>query len=198
MRQLLEASIQQVEQMLGRLRHDQALAMPLDALVGRCVAALQAGGKVLFAGNGGSAADAQHWAAELVGRFAFDRPGLAAVALTTDTSALTAIANDYGYDHTFARQVEALGRSGDVFVGISTSGNSANVVRALEAAHRQGLTTAGFTGSSPGKMARLCDHLICVPAHATPVIQQGHALLGHVLCEGIERAMFARDRAGCG
>lgn len=180
---------------LSRMRDDTALVEALEALTTRCVQALGAGNKLLIAGNGGSAADAQHWAGELVSRFNYDRPGLAAIALTVDTSTLTAIGNDYGYDYTFARQVEALGRSGDVFVGISTSGNSPNVLRALQAARERGLATAGFTGATGGKMAPLCDLLLRVPCDRTPGIQEGHAVLGHLLCAAIERRIFPRDAA---
>lgn len=177
---------------LARMREDAALLAALDTLVGRCVQALSDGGKLLFAGNGGSAADAQHWAGELVSRFNYDRPGLAALALTVDTSALTAIGNDYGYDYTFARQVEALGRAGDVFVGISTSGNSPNVLRALDAARARGLFTVGVTGRSGGQMAQACELVLRVPAERTPTIQEGHAVLGHLLCAAIEQRMFPR------
>lgn len=154
------------------------------------VAALRVGNKLLFAGNGGSAADAQHWAGELVSRFNFDRPGLAGIALTTDTSILTAIGNDYGYDYVFSRQVEALGRAGDVFFAISTSGNSANIVRGIEAARERGIKVVGFTGQDGGAMAALCDVCLHVPANATPKIQEGHGFLGHLICDLIERSMF--------
>jgi D-sedoheptulose 7-phosphate isomerase len=156
-----------------------------------CVAALSAGNKIMLAGNGGSAADAQHLAAEFVSRFSFDRPGLAAVALTTDTSALTAIGNDYGFDKLFSRQVEALGRAGDVFVGISTSGNSPNVLGALAACRAKGIVTVGLTGRSGGRMAALCDHCLHMPSDETPKVQEGHIVVGHVICGLVEREMFA-------
>lgn len=155
------------------------------------VAALKSGNKLLFAGNGGSAADAQHWAGELVSRFNFDRPGLPAIALTTDTSILTAIGNDYGYDYVFARQVEALGRQGDVLLAISTSGNSPNIVRAIQAARAGGIGVIGFTGQAGGKMAEQCDLCFRMPSSETPKIQEGHELLGHLLCGMIESEMFA-------
>ncbi|MHB1271838.1 MAG: D-sedoheptulose-7-phosphate isomerase [Rhodanobacter sp.] len=158
------------------------------------VAALKQGNKLLFAGNGGSAADAQHWAGELVSRFNFDRPGLAAVALTTDTSILTAIGNDYGYDYVFARQVEALGRSGDVLFGLSTSGNSKNILRALHAARTAGISVIGFTGQTGGAMAELCDLCFRMPSSETPKIQEGHEFIGHLLCNLIESEMFADAR----
>lgn len=176
-----------------RMSADAALADDLVQAVRLCVDALRAGGKLMFAGNGGSAADAQHWAGELVSRFYYDRPGLAAVALTTDTSILTAIGNDYGYDYTFARQVEALGRAGDVIVLISTSGNSPNVVRAAEAARERGLRVIGFTGEAGGKLAPLSDICFRVPSNETPRIQEGHEFLGHLLCALIESEMHPRE-----
>jgi D-sedoheptulose 7-phosphate isomerase len=156
-----------------------------------CVDALRAGGKLLIAGNGGSAADAQHLAAEFVSRFYFDRPGLAAIALTTDTSALTAIGNDYGFERLFSRQVDALGRAGDVFIGISTSGNSPNVLAALAECRTKRLITVGLTGHSGGKMAALCDHCLRMPSTETPKIQEGHIIVGHIICALVEREMFS-------
>jgi D-sedoheptulose 7-phosphate isomerase len=169
---------------------DASLASKIEAAVERSTAALRAGNKLLFAGNGGSAADAQHWAGELVSRFYYDRPGLAAIALTTDSSILTAIGNDYGYDYTFARQIEALGREGDVFVAISTSGNSPNIVRAAETARARGIQVIGFTGQGAGKLAALCDICFSIPSNETPRIQEGHEFIGHVLCALIESEMF--------
>ena len=154
----------------------------------------EAGNKLLIAGNGGSAADAQHIAAEFVSRFNFDRPGLPALALTTDTSILTAVGNDYGYDQLFRRQIEANGVGGDVFLGISTSGNSPNVVLALEAARQKGITTFGLTGKSGGRMRELCDHCLCVPSEDTPRIQEAHILIGHTLCAMVELALFEDPR----
>ena len=167
-----------------------------DNIVGAdelCVESLRAGGKVMFAGNGGSAADAQHWAGELVSRFYYDRPGLAAIALTTDSSILTAIGNDYGYDYTFARQVEALGRTGDVLVAISTSGNSPNIIRAAEAARARGVAVVGFTGEGGGKLAPLSDICFRVPSTETPRIQEGHEFIGHLLCALVEAEMHPRE-----
>jgi D-sedoheptulose 7-phosphate isomerase len=153
------------------------------------VAAMRAGGKLLVAGNGGSAADAQHIAGEFISRLMFDHAPLPAIALTTDSSAMTATANDYGYEHVFERQVLALGRRGDVFLGISTSGNSPNVLRGLQAARRLGVTTLGFTGGGGG-MAMLCDLLLVAPSGWTPMIQQVHGIAAHIVCALIERAMF--------
>lgn len=148
--------------------------------------------KILLAGNGGSAADAQHIAGELVSRFYFDRPGLAALALTTDTSILTAIGNDYGYDYTFARQVEANGQEGDIFIGLSTSGNSANIIAAVEAAAKKNIITVAFTGDSGGKLKDMVDILINVPSNVTPRIQEAHITVGHILCAIIEKELFKK------
>lgn len=152
--------------------------------------AFRQGGKVLFCGNGGSAADAQHIAAELSGRFYTDRPPLYAEALHVNTSYLTAVANDYGYEHVFARMVEAAGRPGDVLAAISTSGNSESIVRAIEKARTIGMTVIGLTGAGGGRMAGLCDVLLNVPSGDTPRIQESHILLGHILCEIVEKEMF--------
>ncbi len=175
------------------LADDDALHADLERAVELCVQALHDGRKLLFAGNGGSAADAQHWAGELVSRFYYDRPGLAAIALTTDSSILTAIGNDYGYDYTFARQIEALGQAGDVFIAISTSGNSQNILRAAEAARARGVQVLGFTGRSGGKLAPLADICFRMPSDETPRIQEGHEFVGHLLCALIESRMFPHD-----
>ncbi|MDV3465511.1 D-sedoheptulose 7-phosphate isomerase [Stenotrophomonas sp. C960] len=175
-----------------RMAADAALATQIEQAVALCVDALRAGRKILFAGNGGSAADAQHWAGELVSRFYYDRPGLPAIALTTDTSILTAIGNDYGYDYTFARQIEALGQEGDVFVAISTSGRSKNIMRALEASEAKGVRVIGFTGEHGGDMKDRCDICFRVPSSETPRIQEGHEFIGHLLCALIESEMFPR------
>ena len=150
--------------------------------------------EILLAGNGGSAADAQHIAGELVSRFAFDRPGLPAIALTTDSSILTAIGNDYGYEKLFARQVQAHSNKGDVFIGYSTSGKSPNILRALEEAQDLGLVCVGLTGNRGGPMQGLCDYLLEIPSDDTPKIQEGHLVLGHILCGLIEKRLFARPQ----
>jgi len=165
---------------------------PVLAAVTSVRTALEAGGKLLICGNGGSAADAQHAAAELVGRFARERTGLAAVALTSDSSIVTSVANDYGYDRIFARQIEALGRPGDVALGISTSGGSANVVAALGAARRAGLKTIALTGRDGGVVGREADIHINVPSDSTPRVQEVHRTLLHVLCDLVERAFVDR------
>lgn len=146
--------------------------------------------KILIAGNGGSAADAQHFAAELVGRYGFDRPSLPSIALTTDSSNLTAIGNDYGYEYVFSRQVEGLGVEGDLFIGISTSGNSQNVINAFESAKAKGITTVALVGRDGGKMASMADYAIIVPSNATPRIQESHLLIEHMICDIIEKEMF--------
>lgn len=175
-----------------RMSADADLHDRIVAAVAMCLDALRDGSKILFAGNGGSAADAQHWAGELVSRFYYDRPGLPAIALTTDTSILTAIGNDYGYDYTFARQIEALGQAGDVFVAISTSGNSPNIIRAVDAAKSKGVKVIGFTGQDGGKLAPLADLCFRVPSDETPRIQEGHEFIGHLLCGLIEQEMFPK------
>lgn len=158
----------------------------IQLMAERCKEALKSGNKVLFCGNGGSAADAQHLAAELIGRFQKERRSLASIALTTDTSILTAVANDYGYDEVFARQVEGLGRSGDVFIGISTSGNSANVVKAALKARDTGMHTIAFTGEGGGKLNDICDITFAVPSKVTARIQEMHIMVGHIICELVE------------
>jgi D-sedoheptulose 7-phosphate isomerase len=170
-------------EVVSQLESQQAL---LETIARAMVSSLRAGGKILWCGNGGSAGDSQHLAAEMVGRFRRERRGMASIALTTDTSVLTSIANDYGYEAAFARQVEALGNPGDLLVGISTSGNSHNVIAALEAAHAQGLVTVAFTGQGGGRMAALADHLFAVPSTDTARIQEAHILAGHMLCDWIE------------
>lgn len=159
--------------------------------------AMRRGNKLLLAGNGGSAADSQHISAEFVSRFEFDRPGLPSIALTTDTSLITAIGNDYGYEYLFARQVEALGREGDVFIGISTSGNSKNVIAAVEACKKRGITTVALCGAG-GKLKDLCDHALPVPSTHTPRIQENHILIGHAICALVEDWIWAKTHKAGG
>lgn len=154
------------------------------------ITALKNGGKLLFCGNGGSAADAQHLSAELSGRFYKNRAPLFAEALHVNSSFVTAVANDFGYDEVYARMTEAAGRPGDVLIALSTSGNSPNILKAIEAAHKQGMKVVGFTGASGGKMADLCDVLLNVPSTDTPRIQESHIMIGHILCEWVEERMF--------
>ena len=169
---------------------DERLVNSIQEVADECIAAYRRGNRVLLAGNGGSAADAQHIAAEFVGRYAFDRPGLPSIALTTDTSMLTAIGNDYGYDKIFHRQLEANGRKGDVFIGISTSGNSPNVNAALQRAREMDIITVGLTGQSGGEMQSLCDYCMQVPSMSTPRIQESHIMLGHIICSLVEQTLF--------
>ncbi|MCX7817619.1 MAG: SIS domain-containing protein [Kiritimatiellae bacterium] len=173
------------------------LRAPIEAAAERLASCLRSGGKVLLCGNGGSAADAQHMAAELVNRFLLDRPAWPAIALSTDTSALTAIGNDCGFDAVFARQVEALGRPGDALVAFSTSGRSPNVLRAVEVARRQGLWTLAITGGDGGALAGAADASLCVSVSAhTPRIQEGHQLILHLLCERIEELLAGGEVNG--
>ncbi len=173
---------------------DDAMTTQIRDLGHLLIDRYEQGHKLLIAGNGGSAADAQHIAAEFVSRFNFDRPGLPALALTTDTSILTAVGNDYGYDQLFRRQVEANALPGDVFLGISTSGNSANILEALAACQQAGITSIGMTGRSGGKMRELCDHCLCVPSDDTPRIQEAHIVIGHTLCAMVELGLFEDPR----
>lgn len=171
----------------------RSLAEQLDdavAVASRLVEALRSGHKLLLFGNGGSAADSQHIAAELTGRYYLDRPALPALALTVDTSALTAIGNDFGFELVFARQIQGIGRPGDVAIGLTTSGNSKNVVRGLEVARDLGLVTVAMTGREAGKAGEIADHCVRVPSDDTPRIQESHILLGHVWSEIIEAALF--------
>ena len=190
MKSYISAQITEARRVMSDMADNKALLSILEAAAGACIESLQRGGKILLAGNGGSAADAQHIAGELVSRFAFDRPGLPAIALTTDSSILTAIGNDYGYEKLFSRQVQAHGNKGDVFIGYSTSGKSPNILRAFEEARARGLVCIGLTGNRSGPMRELCDHLLEVPSGDTPKIQEGHLVLGHILCGLIENAIF--------
>ena len=174
---------------------DAALHATLTEAAEATAAALETGHKLMAAGNGGSAADAQHLAAEFVGRLVDDRPAMRAVALTVNSSVLTAVGNDYGYDRVFARQIEALGQAGDVFLAISTSGNSPNVLRALELSRELGIATIGLTGRTGGKMAPLCDYYIAIPSNVTMYIQQAHLALEHIFCMVVERLYLASERA---
>ncbi len=190
MRRHIVDQIRDTQRIMGAMLDDSALLSKIEDAATVCVQCVRLGGKVLLAGNGGSAADAQHIAAEFVSRFAFDRPGMAAVALTTDTSILTAIGNDYGYENIFARQIHAIGRAGDVFIGYSTSGKSPNVLEAFKVAREVGLICIGFTGNRGGAMRNLCHHLLEVPSAETPKIQEGHLVLGHILCGLVEHDIF--------
>src|SRR5579863_5386733 len=190
-RKSIEASIAVKEQLLA----DAKLVAIVSCVAEIMIDALRDGRKVLLFGNGGSAADAQHIAAEFVGRFAFDRAPLPALALSVNTSCVTAIGNDYGFDLVFSRQIEALAQRGDVAVGISTSGQSSNVLHAMATAKRMGLHTVGLTGSTGKKLASTVDHCICVPSNETPRIQECHILVGHIISGLVEQAIFHEE--GC-
>lgn len=183
---IIGASIETKQKVL----QDQALLETVNTLVDIITGALKNGNRVYFCGNGGSAADAQHLAAEFSGRFYIDRDALPAEALHCNTSYLTAVANDYGYDHVYSRLINGIGQAGDILVGLSTSGNSPNIVKAFETAKAKKIVTVGFTGDSGGKMATLSDHLINVPSKDTPRIQESHIMLGHIICELVEAKYF--------
>ena len=188
-RKLIEASIATKQSLLSSPDVVMTVAKVSEILVN----ALKQGNKALLFGNGGSAADAQHIAAELVGRFAFDRPALPALALSANTSCVTAIGNDYGFDQVFSRQLEALARPGDIAIGISTSGNSANVLRAVSTARKMRLHTIALTGRTGGNLRKTVDHCICVPSNDTPRIQECHTLIGHIISELGEREIFHEE-----
>jgi len=173
-----------------RVLKDANLKENIEEIVKKSIVAFKSEKKMLLCGNGGSASDAQHIAAELSGRFYSDRPPLYAEAIHVNTSYITAVANDYGYESTYSRMVEAAGRDGDIFVGISTSGNSPNVVKAIQKANEIGMLTVGFTGRYGGKMQEICNIMIRIPSDDTPRIQEAHILVGHIVCQLIEEEMF--------
>jgi D-sedoheptulose 7-phosphate isomerase len=173
-----------------KVLNDDSLLKQIDKVAKLCIESLKNGNKILLAGNGGSAADAQHFAAELVGRFYLNRPGLAAIALTTDTSIITSIGNDFGYDQIFKKQIEGLGKKGDIFFAISTSGNSENIMQSINVCKDKGITIVGLTGKNGGKMNEVCDINICIPGNITPRIQECHGLIIHIICEIIETEIF--------
>lgn len=186
MKSFIESQCDEIAADFLRLKE---MSAAIEAAACMWIEALRTGGKVMFCGNGGSAADAQHLAAELSGRYELDRPGMAGLALTTDTSALTAIGNDMGFDRVFSRQVEALGRPGDVLYAISTSGNSPNIVAAVDMAKRLGIKTIAVTGEGGGKLKDICDLALCAPAGKANHIQELHIAIGHMLCGLAERAL---------
>ena len=174
--------------------NDENILSTIQKIADVIVEAYKNDKKVLTAGNGGSAGDAQHIAGELVSKFFFDRPGLSAFSLATDTSILTAIGNDYGYEKSFSRQIQANAKEGDVFIGISTSGNSKNIVLALEEAKKKGVVTVGLVGAKDCVMDGLCDYIVKVPSTSTPTIQESHIMIGHIICALVEEAIFANAR----
>ncbi len=193
MQEKIKNQIKSSVELKQKLLESQDVLSAIEAAAHAIVSAFRNKKKLLLAGNGGSAADAQHLAAEFVNRFGFDRPGLPAIALTTDTSILTAIGNDSSFDRVFARQVEALGNPGDVFMGISTSGTSHNLMEALNTCKKHKITTIGLTGIYGGQMKDLCDFCIKVPSGETPRIQEVHILAGHIICNLVEEEMFSRQ-----
>lgn len=190
MKSTIIEQITESQRVLAAMAGDEKLVATMEAAAKACVKALNDGRKILFMGNGGSAADSQHLAGELVSRFAFDRPGLRAFALTTDTSVLTAIGNDYGYELLFERQVDAVGQPGDVIFGFSTSGKSPNILRALRRAREMGMVTIGMTGNRGAEITGMVDHSVEVPSACTPNIQEGHIVAGHIICGLIEASIF--------
>ncbi|MEO6819524.1 MAG: D-sedoheptulose 7-phosphate isomerase [Ginsengibacter sp.] len=187
LKNIIQASIDVKTKILA----DDKILQTVQDCVNVMVNAFEKGNKVLFCGNGGSASDAQHLAAELTGRFYTDRDALPAEALHCNTSYLTAVANDYSYDVIYSRMIKGIGNPGDVLVGLSTSGNSKNILKAFEMAKEKGMITIGFTGSNGGKLKDLSDHLINVPSDDTPRIQESHIMLGHIMCEFVEEIYFA-------
>jgi D-sedoheptulose 7-phosphate isomerase len=190
MKELIAQQIQLSSNTIHSILLDEDILTNIENIVNASTKSLRSGGKILFAGNGGSAADAQHMAGEFVSRFIFDRPALAAIALTVDTSILTAIGNDYGYESVFSRQILALGKKGDIFVAYSTSGKSKNIIKALKEAKNLGLITVTMTGNKQGEICELSDYVIKIPSDSTPKIQEGHLVVGHIICGLIESAIF--------
>ncbi len=191
---ILQHTLQNSIQLKQTLLNDQEVLHKLEDLVALTSSCFKAGGRVYFCGNGGSAADAQHLSAELSGRYYFDRPPLPSEALHVNSSYVTAVANDYGYEEIFARAIKAFGQKGDILIGLSTSGNSKNVIKAFEVARSIGMHIVAFTGEGGGKMGALADTLFAIPSKDTPRIQEVHMLLGHTLCQGVEEQLFGNDR----
>lgn len=191
MRNRIKQQIKESADLKLRMLDSEALLADIEKASEMIVSALKSGNKLLLAGNGGSAADAQHIAAEFINRFKFDRPALPAIALTTDTSVITSIANDYNFNSIFARQAEAIGNKGDIFIAISTSGSSANLVEGLRTARDKGILTIGLAGSTGGSIRELCDICIMVPSSDTPRIQEAHTLIEHIICALVEEELFS-------
>lgn len=190
MKDYIIKQVQETQKFVSAMLADDVLLTRVEAAAKSCIATLKNGGKILLAGNGGSAADAQHIASEFVSRFSFDRSGLPAIALTTDTSILTAIGNDYGYEKLFSRQIQAYAKKGDIFIAYSTSGKSPNIIAALQEAKIRSVICIGMTGNREGLMGNLCDHYLNIPSADTPKIQEGHLILGHILCGLVEYDLF--------
>ncbi len=190
MNNIISKRLMESSDAMRKSAEDNEILLSVEALAKTVLDVYRRGGKVLLAGNGGSAADAQHIAAELVARFYFDRPALKAEALTVNTSVITAIANDYDYDSVFSRQIEANGDEGDLFIAISTSGNSPNILKAVETAKNKGITTAALTGKDGGKMKGMCDISVVIKSDDTPRIQENHIAVAHIICEIVEKELF--------
>ncbi len=192
MKNYIISEFKKTHELFEKILRDEKLQKNIESVVGICVDALKKGKKIMFCGNGGSAADSQHFAAELVSRFYFDRPALNAIALTVDTSALTAIGNDYGYLYSFSRQVEALGNEGDILFGISTSGRSKNIIEAMKSAKAKKIITVGLLGQDGRDIGAIANYQINIPADETPKIQEGHLASGHIICALIEEEFFGK------
>ena len=192
--EFLKHYLDESSQCVSNMVSDPTLLSLLFEIANECLNRLQTGNKLLFVGNGGSAADCQHMAGEYVSRFLIDRNGLPAIALTTDTSILTAIGNDYGYEMVFSRQIEALGRKGDLLFAYSTSGNSQNILKAVETAKKMGISVVGMTGLNRGKLDTMCDFIFKTPSMRTPQIQEGHLIAGHAICALVEKQFFQPTR----
>ena len=192
MNKYIENQVQESYKVTQEIYKSKKLMTLIQSVALGMISVYKGGNKVLLAGNGGSASDAQHIAGELVSKFYFDRPGLAAISLVTDTSVLTAIGNDLGYENVFSRQIVANGTKGDMFIGISTSGNSENIIQALKECRNNNIITVGFSGNDGGKMKELCDYCICVPSIETPRIQENHIMIGHIICAVVEEELFGK------
>ena len=192
MNRYIKNQVQESFKVTQDIYKDKKLMTLIQRVALEMISVYKDGNKVLLAGNGGSASDAQHIAGELVSKFYFDRPGLAAISLVTDTSVLTAIGNDLGYENIFSRQISANGVQGDMFIGISTSGNSENIIKALKECRKNNIITVGLSGNDGGKMKELCDYCICVPSIETPRIQENHIMIGHIICAVVEEELFGK------
>ena len=192
MNKYIENQVQESYKVTQEIYKDKKLMALIKSVALKMISIYKSGNKVLLAGNGGSASDAQHIAGELGSKFYFDRPGLAAISLVTDTSVLTAIGNDLGYENIFSRQIAANGVRGDMFIGISTSGNSENIIKALKECRKNNIITVGLSGNDGGKMKELCDYCICVPSIETPRIQENHIMIGHIICAVVEEELFGK------
>ena len=190
MKEYIKDQIKKSYETKQEIYNNEDLLNKIEDVAKKCVELYRGDKKTILAGNGGSAADAQHIAAELVGRYGFDRPSIPSLALTTDTSNLTAIGNDYGYNQVFSRQLDGMGQSGDIFIGISTSGNSQNIINAFEVAKKKNILSVALVGKDGGQMAKMADIALVVPSQSTPRIQESHILIGHIICDIIEKEIF--------